>query len=54
MWFDNWAKYNNLINKLRVLERLKNENMKKMIDKVQALGQFTIYKKNSFRKTCNW
>lgn len=45
MWFDNWAKYNNLINKLRVLERLKNENMKKMIDKVQALGQFTIYKK---------
>lgn len=47
MWFDNWAKYNNLINKLRVLERLKNENMKKMIDKVQALGQFTIYKKKT-------
>lgn len=47
MWFDNWAKYNNLINKLRVLERLKNENMKKMIDKVQAFGQFTIYIKKT-------
>lgn len=50
MWFDNWAKYNNLINKLRVLERLKNENMKKMIDKVQALGQFTIYKKKALER----